>query len=352
LDRGTVIAARQGIGCVVVFALCEDRSLGSLKGEKKMIRTASALIMAALAGTAIAQPGNVNDAYIFGDGTNQVYQVTLGGVEVLNPRTANSHFAISSDVQPINPYRATWGGSSNNFFIGGFGGLTEIDGNTGAFVKQIGSGASLDVQISYTGNTLYRGSGAGIDEHDIATGAYIRTLTGGVGAGGFHLMKSRGTDLYVSRWNTGGATQVIKVDQITGNTTAVLGNTPFGCQALEFDSLGNLYASGLYESAAVSGVWKYDFGTGTWNMFATATSAGGGGYPNGPHGFTFGTDGDLYMAFASGTVEVFDGQTGAFLRRLWQVNDKLTDIQFKPVPTPGALALAGIAALAGRRRRR
>lgn len=315
-----------------------------------MVRIASALVMAALAGNALAQTGSVNDAYIFGDGTSQVYQVTLGGSEVLNARTGNSRFAINSDTQFISPYRATWGGTNNNFYIGGFNGVTEIDGNTGAFVKQIGSGGGLDVQVSYLGTTLYRGDANGIGEYDLSTGAYIRNLTTGVGAGGYHLMKARGNDLYVSSW---GGTTVQRYDQATGALLGTLTSTPFGCQALEFDSFGNLYASGLYESAAVSGVWKYDFGTGTWNMFAQASAApGGGGYPNGPHGFTFGRDGDLYMAFASGAVEVYDGQTGAYLRQMWQVADKLTDIQFKPVPAPAGLAVLGVAALGARRRRR
>jgi hypothetical protein len=221
-----------------------------------MVRIASALLVTVLAGTAVAQPGNVNDAYIFGDGSSQVYQVTLGGTEVINPRTG-SHFALNSDTRFINPYRATWGGVNNNFYIGGFGGLTEIDGNTGAFVKQIGSGASLDVQVSYLGTTLYRGSGSGIDEHDIATGAYIRTLTAGTGAGGYSLMKSRGTDLYVTGWN---GNNIVKVDQITGATTGVINAAPFAIQALEFDSLGNFYASALYEGGSTMGVWKYNLG--------------------------------------------------------------------------------------------
>lgn len=314
-----------------------------------MNRFAFTLVFAGLAGVASAQTGSVNDAYVFGDVTSQVYQVTLGGTEVLNSRTGNSHFALAGDTSFVTPYRATWGGTANNFYIGGFSGLTEIDGTTGAFVKQIGSGAALDVQVSYLGTTLYRGDSLGIGEYDIATGNRIRTLTGGVGAGGNHLMRARGSDMWVSSW--GGAT-VERYDQVTGTLLQTITNTPFGCQALETDSYGNLYASGLYEGAAVSGVWKYDFGTGQWNMFAPATAAGGGGYPNGPHGFTFGTDGNLYVAFASGSVEVYNGATGAFMHRMWSVADKLTDIKFKPVPTPGGLALLGVVALgAGRRRR-
>lgn len=315
-----------------------------------MTRFAFALVMAGMAGVASAQTGSANDAYIFGDGSSQVYQVNLAGTEVLNSRTGNSHFALSGDTLGINPYRATWGGLNNNFYIGGFGGVTEIDGNTGAFVKQIGSGGGLDVQVSYLGTTLYRGDAFGIGEYDIASGTRIRTLTGGNGSAGNHLMRARGTDLWVSSWN---GTSVERYDQATGALLQTISNTPFGCQALETDSLGNLYASGLYESAAVSGVWKYDFNTGTWNMFAQASAApGGGGYPNGPHGFTFGADGNLYMAFASGAVEVYNGATGAYLYQLWSVADKLTDIKFKPVPTPGGLALLGVAALGARRRRR
>jgi MYXO-CTERM domain-containing protein len=159
-------------------------------------------------------------------------------------------------------------------------------------------------------------------------------------------MATRGNLMYVSSWN---ATSVTIVDQVTGNTVGAIASTPFYCQALEFDSFGNLYASALYEGNPTAGIWKYDSGSNTWSQFASAAASG---QPGGPHGFTFGRDGNLYAAFNGGSINVYDGQTGAFLRTLWTVNDKLTDVQFKPVPTPGALALMGVAALAGGRRRR
>ena len=150
-----------------------------------MIRTASALAVFVLAGSAMAQAGSVNDAYVFGDGTSQVYQVNLAGSEVTNPRTG-SHFAMNFDTQFISPYRATWGGVNNNFYIGGFGGVTEIDGNTGQFVKQIGSGAGLDVKVSYLGTTIFRGDGYVLDPRHLSYSLYA--ANGGlVNRGCFHL---------------------------------------------------------------------------------------------------------------------------------------------------------------------
>ncbi len=308
-----------------------------------------------LAGVASAQPGSPNDAYIFGDGSSQIYQVTLGGTEVLNPRTGNSRFSVSSDLQSNSPYLARWGGVNNNFYVGGFGGLIEVDGNTGAFVRRFTSGVSLDCDISYTGNTIFISDSAGIGEYRISDGVRIRTLTSGVGGGGNTLMKTRGTDIYVSTWGFSGGVQLRKYDQITGNQDMAFGTVivPFAVQALNFDSFGNFYASSLYGNT--NGVHKFDFATKTFSMFAAAAAAPGGsasGWPNGPHGFEFGPDGKLYQAFASGAVEVYNGITGAWERTLIRVNDKLTDIRFKPIPAPGALMVLGLAGIAAGRRRR
>lgn len=324
-----------------------------------MKKTMTVLAMTGLAAAANAQIGSVNDAYIFGDASSQVYQVKLDGTYVpgnyVGSGAQGNVFSNSTETRGISPYRASWGGVSNNFFIGGFGGMTEVDGNTGAFVRSYNtSGASLDNDISWNGNTVLASDSAGIGEYDIATGTRIRTVTAGLGVGGYHLMKTRGTDVYVSNWGFGNSGGIRKYDQITGVQDMSFNvATPFAVQAIEFDSFGNLYASSLYGNN--NGVLKYDFNTNSWVMFANAAAAPGGsasGWPNGPHGFSFGPDGNLYQAFANGAVQVYNGTTGAWLRTLYTFADKLTDIQFKPVPTPGAMMAFGVAGVFAARRRR
>lgn len=314
------------------------------------------LALAGMAAAANAQIGSANDAYIFGDATHQVYQVKLDGTYVpgnyVGTGPQGNVFSNSSQVRAISPYRASWGGISNNFFIGGFSGLTEIDGNTGAQVRAYATlgGTSLDNDISWNGNTVLASDSAGIGEYDIATGTRLRTVTAGIGSGGYTLMKTRGTDVWVSGW---GANQIKKFDQISGNYMGVTINCNFQVQAVEFDSFGNLYASSLYGNN--NGVLKYDFNTNSWVMFADAAAAPGGsstGYPGGPHGFSFGPDGNLYQAFANGTVQVYNGTTGAWMHTLYTFADKLCDVQFKPVPTPGAMMAFGAAGVFAARRRR
>lgn len=297
-------------------------------------------VIAGLATNAMAQIGSPNDAYVYGDGSDAVYQVKLNGFfegVFSNTGGANTH--------------GVFGGPNNNFLAGGFSGVKEINGNTGAVLRTLGSGTTYDVQFANNGN-IYRSTGAGtIEELDYASGTYVRDVVTGIG--GFAAFCIRQTKMYTvdnkNSWFDG--TIISERDAVSG---AVLQSWNVGhdaIQAVRFDSFGNFYFASMYNTQ--NGIFKMDLGTGAVSLFADNNVPGGGptGWP-GCHGFNFGPDGNLYCAMAGGTLAKYNGQTGAFLGIIWSTNDKLSDVVFKPVPTPAGLAVLGLGGLVARRRRR
>jgi hypothetical protein len=303
-------------------------------------------VVAGFAAAASAQIGSPNDLYVFGDGSDNVYQVETNGTFVGNFSSTgrgNTH--------------GVFGGPSNNFLAGGFGGIKEIDGNTGAVVRTIDGGNFFyGVQFANNGNIYgstgtYGGAGV-INEYDYTTGNYVRTVVSGIG--GWSAFVVRQNDMYTvddrSTWFDGSI--ITKRDAVTGAAVQSWNLGGFtAIQAVRFDSFGNLYFASMYD--ARNAIFKLDMTTGTASLFADSDVPGGAaaGYP-GCHGFNFGNDGALYAAMAGGTVAKYDGITGAFLGTVFTVNDKLSDVVMKPVPAPGALALLGLGALVSRRRRR
>ncbi|MEK6700624.1 MAG: hypothetical protein AABZ53_00015, partial [Planctomycetota bacterium] len=253
-------------------------------------------------------------------------------------------------------YLASFGGLNNNFYVSGFGGTVEVDGNTGAFVRRFTNGYSLDNEIDYTGNNIWVADGNGTSLYN-QSGAYMGVSLAGVGAGGGSLMTSNGTDLYVSGWNS---STIVKYNQLTNTIDTSWGvngvmNVSGGqIQKLDFDSFGNLYYATLYGSITSNGLYRVNAnGTGDAQVCNAliAETMFPGQMVTGWHGFEFGPDGNIYFAGQYGDVWVYRAD-GSFVGRLIQIDTKLTDVNFKPVPAPGALSVLGLGALAARRRRR
>lgn len=339
------------------------------------MKTFGILAVVGMAATAAnAQVGSARDIYIMGDGSSEVYQSTLwagfndSGIHVNNALWAGNGsaaslpagynpFSGSSETQFNSPYLASFGGASNNFYVSGFGGTVEVDGNTGAYVKRFTNGFSLDNEIDYTGNRIWVADANGTSLYDVATATYQGVSLAGVGGGGGSLMTSNGTDLYVSAWNS---STIIKYNQLTNTidtswgVNGVMNVSGGAIQKLDFDSFGNLYYSTLYGSITSNGLYQVN-GAGTGDVqicnAAIAEAMFPGQMQTGWHGFEFGPDGNIYFAGQYGDVWVYRAD-GSFLGRLIQIDTKLCDVNFKPVPTPGALAVLGLGALAARRRRR
>lgn len=294
-------------------------------------------------------PGNPADMYLTSDAANEVYQFERTSPWSYVPGTyAGSAmpqvFSNTSQVGGIGMYLGCVAGPNQDFWLGGFSGLTRIDSTTGANIQNVGgSTARLGPARAPNGNVAVGGP-SGIEEFD-TSGNFVRTITGT--GSGVSLLTFNGNTMYSVPWAGGGAQTIQLHNFVSGAPLGSIG-VPFAPQEIAFGPDGALYASALYESPSFEGLYRYDGSA--WNLFADTSSLSG----TGPHGFAWDPVSlDLYLAFQTGEIQRFDGLSGAYLNQTGFVPTKLTDILFtEVVPAPGSLAVLGIGGLVLARRRR
>lgn len=323
-----------------------------------MSRTlAPAFLLAAvgLCAPALASyPGNPTDMYLTSDSGNELYQFESTSPWNYVPGTyttptsvpSNKVFSNSSQVGTIYPYLGDTAGPSQDFWIGGFAGLTRVSSSTGAFISSVAGGQRLGPHKGPNNNVLVGGP-SGVEEFDGTTGAFVQTRSS-IGDG-YNLITHQGNEVFVASWNNS-AFGIKRFDFLTGLSTGPDIATPFQPQEIGFGPDGSLYAGANYASSG-GGVYKYNSGTGTWNLWADTTILGA----NGPHGFAWDPNNlnNFYTAMPGGQIYRFDGSSGAFLGQVGYVPAKLTDLLFTvQIPAPSAIALLGVGGLMASRRRR
>ncbi|HYE63018.1 MAG TPA: WD40 repeat domain-containing protein [Phycisphaerales bacterium] len=326
MDRGIILGVALGVAAAVGFA-----------GD-------------ALAGGSF--PGNPLDMYVTSDTANEVYQYERSSPWSYVPG-AYSGIAkpqVFSNQSQFSPSMAMYlgcvAGPNQNFWIGGFSGLTQIHSTTGANVSSMGGGTRIGPATAPNGNVVVGGP-TGVEEYDSTSGAFVCTVNGY--GDGYNMFAFSGNTMYTTQWSGGSSSTVKVFDFVTGSQIGADISVPFAAQKLAIGPDGALYASALYTSPAFEGVYRWNGSA--WGVFASSLAQSG----TGPHGFAWDPVSlDLYMAFQTGEIHRYDGLTGAYLNTIDTVQTKLTDIFFKrTVPTPGAVGLlcAG-GLLVGSRRRR
>lgn len=299
-------------------------------------------------------PGNPTDMYLTSDSGNELYQFESTSPWNYVPGTyttttavpSNKVFSNNTQVGTIYPYLGDTAGANQDFWIGGFAGLTRVNSSTGAFIQSVATGARLGPHKGPNGNILVGGP-SGVEEFDAATGAFVQTR--GSYGNGNNLITHKNNEVFVANWNSSGF-GIKRFDFVSGLATGPDIATPFNPQEISFGPDGSLFASANYYGSG-GGVYKYDAGAGVWNLWADTTVLGQAG----PHGFAWDPNNlnNFYTAMPGGMIYRFDGTTGAFLGQVGFVPAKLTDLLFTvQVPAPSAIALLGMGGLIATRRRR
>jgi sugar lactone lactonase YvrE len=195
-------------------------------------------------------------------------------------------------------------------FSGGNGSVNYFDAATGTFILKAtapGNTMSFPGQMAIGPNgNLYVADAAGvIDVFNPTSGAFLNQFGSGTLSAPSGLAFSSAGNLYVSD-SSGGNGFVDEFDaagDFLGQTIAP-GSALSYPNALTFGPDGNLYIADQNSGD----IYQYNLTTFVLSVFATDSSAN--------VNLLFGADGDLYVmsTLNSGTVEVFNGTTGAFIQ--------------------------------------
>jgi hypothetical protein len=302
--------------------------------SKFVSRCAVALISAIGLGSSAAQAELI---YVsLSDSTIVTYDVSLSSAAAV--RNSRTVFASGS---PLNAPEEMVFDSQGNLYT------TNRNGNT---VTKITAAGVKTTFASGAASLLNKPIGLAIDQFDNLyvsneNGATITKLTqGGVAStfasniGSYGLAADALGNIYAASGNT-----IMRYDQSgVGSTFATFSSAAAGgMRGMGFDGAGNLFAACF----ATHDIFKFTTSGVASTVFNTAGV--------GPNDVTFDSLGNYYVA-ANGTRRVQKYNAAGVFQFEWDMGGPRSQhllMQPGVIPAPGAIALLGLAGLAGRRRR-